>query len=89
MSLAWQVHPLGTVSAALLTNWTDGSSLLQPGFTWSLSNNSTLLVGLIVGIGPGTDLPDEGADSQAEPISIESEYGLSPLTLWASYKLFF
>jgi len=89
VSLAWQVHPLGTVSAALLTNWTDGSSLLQPGFTWSLSNNSTLLVGLIVGIGPGTDLPDEGADSQAEPISIESEYGLSPLTLWASYKLFF
>lgn len=89
VSMSWQVHPLRTLSAAVLTNWDDGSTLLQPTLTWSLSNNSALLVGVIAGIGPGSP---SASVAKGEPLvltAIESEYGLVPLTIWGSYSLYF
>ena len=78
-SLAWQAHPLLTVNTTLLANLDDQSMLLQPGATWSLSDESSLLFGLILGF--GDDLSPGGVP--------RSEYGAVPATAWASLKFYF
>jgi len=75
----WQMHPLVTLAQALLFNWNDPSLLWLPSLNWSTSDNSSLLVGAQWGIGPG--FKDE--------VSLESEYGPVPATLYAGAKWYF
>jgi hypothetical protein len=78
-SLSWQAHPLIRVSAALLTNWGDKSSLLQPAADWSVTDSMVVQLGSSFGFGSGLD--DEG--------ELQSEYGFVPPTLWGSFKFYF
>ena len=75
----WQMHPLVTLNQALLFNWNDQSLLWLPSLNWSTSDNSSLLLGAQWGIGPG--FKDE--------MSIESEYGPVPATLYIGAKWYF
>ncbi len=75
----WQMHPLVTMAQALLFNWNDRSLLWLPSINWSTSDNSSLLVGAQWGIGPGF----------TDALSIESEYGPVPATLYVGAKWYF
>ncbi len=56
LSLGLQATPLLGLSAALLHNWSDGSTLLQPALSWSLSDEATALAGVFAGSGdPGSE----------------------------------
>jgi hypothetical protein len=79
LSLGWQLHPLVTASAALIGNLNDGSTLIQPTVTWSVSDNLTALFGVFVGT--GEDLDSEGM--------LQSEYGATPFTVWAAIQGYF
>ena len=87
VSLAWQVHPLVTLTGAVLTNWSDGSSLLQPGVSWSSSDETSVLFGLILGVGPG-DPGELALGGTGETPLLESEYGFVPLTVWGAFKVY-
>ncbi len=78
LSLAWQAHPLVAVSGAVLTNRDDGSTLFQPGLTWSMSDRISLVAGVVVGGGRGA-LRGE----------LRSEYGDVPLVAWSSLVAWF
>ncbi len=78
LSLAWQAHPLVTVTGAALWNADDGSFLLQPGIAWSMADSVTLTVGLIAADGRGLVAG-----------SLQSEYGAVPLFAWTSLVVWF
>jgi hypothetical protein len=77
-SLAWQVHPLLSLAGSALVNLGDGSALLLPHADWSLADNLSLVVGGIVGLGPGRE-PDGRPGS---------EYGPVPSTLYAAVRAY-
>ncbi len=81
-SLNQQLHPLLTSSFTSLVNFTDGSVLLTPALTWSLSDNSDILAGGEIGIG-------EGITTTGEQPIMGSEYGSIPATIFAALKVYF
>ena len=78
MQATYQVHPL--VSAELLTMWNlrDGSALLSPATTISLSNSISARLGVFVTSGLGTGVAGPG-----------SEYGPVPTTAYLALSAFF
>ncbi len=78
-SLAWQAHPLLSLTGTLLLNLGDGSALLLPHGDWSLSDNVAVVFGGTFGLGPGLR-------SNGNP---GSEYGPAPQTLYAAIKAYF
>jgi len=79
VSLGWQLHPLVSASAAVISNLGDGSVLFQPGVSWWVSDRTTALFGMFFGAGDGLD--DRGR--------LRSEYGAVATTVWASVQVFF
>ena len=79
VQVKYQVHPL--VSAELLGLWNlrDGSALVAPAASISLSDESSARVGLFVPAGPGFN-------RLSGP---RSEYGSAPFTGYAAFSLFF
>ncbi len=75
-TLGFQVHPLVSLSAAAIYNWSDHSLLLQPGGSWSLADNGDLLFGVISGIG----------DDESDRGILASEYGAVAVTVWAALR---
>ena len=82
-SLAWQAHPLLTVTASGLWNIDDGSVLAQPYAEWSLADSVAITFGGAFGIGPG---PRPGPFGLALP---RSEYGSIPQLLYAALRFYF
>ena len=78
LSLAWQVHPLLTMSGAVLFDREDSSALFQPGVAWSVSNNVAVGAGLIASTGRGLSDGVRG-----------SEYGAVPVVAWTSLTAHF
>lgn len=78
LSLAWQVHPLLTLSGAVLFNREDSSALFQPGAAWSVSDNVAVGAGLIASTGRGLS---DGVPG--------SEYGAIPVVAWTSLTVHF
>jgi len=78
ISLAWQAHPLLTISGAVLYNREDSSALFQPGFTWSVSDHVSIGAGLIGSTGHGVR---DGV--------LGSEYGAVPVVAWTSLTAYF
>ncbi len=78
LSLAWQAHPLLTVTGAVLANRDDGSALFQPGVAWSVSDSVTWTAGLIASTGRGVR---DGV--------LGSEYGAVPVVAWTSVVAYF
>ncbi|MEE2776394.1 MAG: hypothetical protein VYE73_06475 [Acidobacteriota bacterium] len=79
LSLGWQIHPLWTLSEAVLHNGTDGSTLAQTFVDWAISTGTNIQFGASVGF--GDDDPSLGP--------VPSEYGAVPLNGWFAIKAFF
>ena len=77
---SYQIHPLWSLAALGLGNLNDGSFLLSPSFSRSLSNEASLTGGVFFGFG------DDMA-TMLEPLP--SEYGLVATTVYLSFSLFF
>lgn len=76
-SLSWMLHPLFTLTNTFLMNLNDPSVLWIPSLVWSTGNNSEILLGGQLSIGPN-------------PIheELRSEYGAIPNLLFGAFKLF-
>jgi hypothetical protein len=79
LSLAWQAHPLVSVTGTVLVNLGDPSALLLPYLDWSLADNLSLLLGALVGLGPGLDRAGTPG----------SEYGAVPATFYVALRAYF
>jgi len=79
VSTSWLMHPLLTFNQTLLLNWNDHSSLSISTMSWSVGNNSEVLVGAQLGLG-------DGLSRDNVP---RSEYGLVPSTIFAALRYYF
>lgn len=79
-SASYQVHPLTALSLLGLMNARDGSVLLAPGLSRSLSNEASLRLGLFAGLG-----------RDADPVgpALRSEYGATPFVAYLAASVFF
>jgi len=77
--LTWLAQPLLTVVNSVLVNLSDGSVLWVPTLQWSAGDNLDVVAGGQVGLGP--ELSPDG--------EIESEYGLVPVSIFGSMRLYF
>jgi len=77
---SWEVHPLVRTDLMALVNLEDGSALVAPGVSWSVSASASLRAGAFVGAGAGGVDPDAG---------LASEYGPIPLLAYAALSVFF
>jgi len=83
VSVSWEAMPLLTPRLACIGSFSDGSRALQPGFTYSLSNESELVAGAIINLGrrPGT-----GGGGGPK---IRSEFGTNPDAGYLEFKIYF
>jgi len=77
--LTWLAQPLLTVSNSVLVNLSDGSVLWVPTLQWSAGDNLDVVGGGQIGLGP--ELSPDG--------TFESEYGLVPVSIFGSIRLYF
>lgn len=82
ITVGCEFRPILTGNFGVLHSWTDGSTLLQPTVTYSLSENSDLIVGTAVGIGPGPVV-------EGETTHVRSEFGSFPRAAFVEFKLYF
>jgi hypothetical protein len=80
VQISYQIHPLWGVAAMWLWNLDDGSALLTPSVSYSLSNEASIMGGVFFGF--GDDQP-----TAARPLP--SEYGLAGTTGFASVSVYF
>ncbi len=78
LSLGWRFHPLWSFNNTALVGWDDSSALWVPSLVWSTGNNSEVLLGGQLGF--GKEVSPAGTP--------RSEYGSSPHTLFAAFKLY-
>ncbi len=78
--VSYQLDPLWSLAALGLWNVNDGSFLLSPSFSRSLSNEASVTGGVFFGFG------DDMATT-LEPLP--SEYGTFGTTAYLSFSLFF
>ncbi len=78
-AVGWQLHPLWTLSHAVLVNWQDPSALYIPTLNWSTSDNTSLLVAVQTGF---------GGEFEANLLPA-SEYGPVPTTVFAAFQWYF
>lgn len=75
---SYQLHPLVGVEALALWNLHDGSALLAPGVSYSLTDEASARLGAFFGIGDGASEP-----------GLPSEYGIVPTIAYLSASLYF
>lgn len=78
-ALTWIIQPVLTVANSLLVNLSDASVLWVPTLQWSASDSLDVVAGGQVGLGP--ELSFEG--------EVESEYGLVPVSIFGSVRIYF
>lgn len=91
LQASWQATPLLTPELLAVWNADDGSILLAPAASCSLSNEVYVRSGVFVGIGPNTFVPDAlppGPDVSSATLP-GSEYGPVPTSLYVSLSAFF
>lgn len=77
---SWEVHPLVSTDLMALVNLADGSALVAPGVSWSVTSSASLRAGAFVGAGAGAVDPITG---------LASEYGPIPFLGYAALSVFF
>ena len=77
---SWQIHPLVSTDVMALVNLVDGSALLSPGASWSVTSSASLRAGVFVGAGAGAVDPVTG---------LASEYGPVPFLGYVALSVFF
>ncbi len=80
---SYEFLPIVTGQLAALHSWSDGSSQIQPTVSWSVGDNSDLLAGVSLGLGPAP-VSDEASVSH-----IRSEFGSFPRAYFVEFKLYF
>jgi hypothetical protein len=87
---SWQVTPLWTADWLTTWNLDDGSFLLSPAASYSLSNEAYLRAGLFFGIGADERVLALPGPLPGGLISLPgSEYGIVPTSLYVSLTAFF
>ncbi|MBN1608896.1 MAG: hypothetical protein JW940_19875 [Polyangiaceae bacterium] len=81
--VSYDLLPILTGSAATLVSLSDGSFVVQPGLTYSVSDESDLLAGALVAFGKR---PRSGAGLVPE---LRSEFGTYPNVGYAQYRCYF
>ena len=79
-TVAWQIHPLWSVTSTAIWNLNDRSALVFPGFSWSLSDEASLAGGVFSGVGAADLVPGQ---------FLPSIYGLAGVTGYLSLTWFF
>ena len=89
LQASWQATPLLTTDLLTMWNMNDGSFLLSPAASYSLSNETYIRGGFFFGIGSGegrsVSIPAEGLSF----VVPGSEYGIVPSSLYISLTGFF
>jgi hypothetical protein len=83
VTVNYEFLPILTGDVATLHSWSDGSTLLQPTLTYSLSENSDVIVGSAVGIGAAPVTIDGRASH------VRSEFASVPRAAFVEFKLYF
>ena len=76
----YQINALLSVSTLGLWNLNDGSALVSPSFSYSMSDEASITGGVFLGLGD---------DAHTPTMAFSSEYGAIPTTLYFSFSLFF
>ena len=90
LQASWQATPLLTTDLLTMWNMNDGSFLLSPAASYSLSNEAYIRGGFFLGIGAGkgsTVLPIGGEDPALTLPG--SEFGIVPSSVYISLTAFF
>ena len=83
LTVSYELTPVLTGQWATLRSWSDGSTLVEPSATRSLSDNSDLTAGAVLGFGR----PPRRID--ASTTHLRSEFGSFPRAVFAEMKLYF
>ncbi len=87
---SWQASPLVTMDFLTIWNMNDGSLLLSPAASYSVSNEVYVRGGFFFGIGANERLIDAPIVPEEPPIVLPgSEYGIVPSSLYLSLTAFF
>lgn len=87
---SWQASPLVTTDFLTIWNMNDGSLLLSPAASYSVSNEVYVRGGFFFGIGANERLIDAPIVPEEPPIVLPgSEYGIVPSSLYLSLTAFF
>ena len=89
LQASWQATPLLTTDLLTMWNLNDGSFLLSPAISYSLSNEAYIRGGFFFGLGAGEG---RSVSIPAENLSFVlpgSEYGIVPSSLYISLTAFF
>ena len=100
-NLAYQLTPLVMANASWIGNLQDGSGLLAPGLTVSVSDEVQMVTGGFVGLGarpdepsaidlldPNTGMPLQG-DALNAALGVNSEFGMYPSSVHVQLKNYF
>jgi hypothetical protein len=88
-SFSWELDPLTRPGIFALANLQDGSLLFGPSISWSLSDELNLAVGGQFAAG---DRPDDISIEElalGAPLTINTEYGLYPSTVFAQLSAYY
>ncbi len=77
-TVTWQAHPLARLTGAALLNIDDGSTAWIPRLTWSLGDESEVILGALIAVGPG---PRPGG-------APGSQYGSQASRVLGGFKLY-
>lgn len=78
-----QAHPLLSTELLVLASLSDGSALLGPGFSYSVSDEVSLRAGGFVGLGSAAEVLPGGG------VLPRSEFGLAPSVFYAALSAYF
>ena len=82
VQLSWQLHPLVSASSLALASLRDGSFLVGPGLSYSVTQSTGLRLGAYAGAG-------EEATQDGAGLRPRSEYGSVPIFIFLSTSFFF
>jgi len=83
LTASYELTPLITGQLAVIRSFSDRSTQIQPTLTWSLSDNSELIIGASLNRGRRPTL-----DGSGNPF-IRSEFGTYPHSIFAEFKIYF
>lgn len=89
LQASWQATPLLAAEGLVLWNASDGSLLVSPAASLSLSNEVEGRAGAYLGFGAGTLPPPPGPVGSELPGLPASEYGVVPASLYVSISAWF
>ncbi len=82
LTLGYEFRPILTGDLAILHSWSDGSTLVQPTVSYSLSDNSDLIAGTAIGLGPAPAVDERTTH-------VRSEFGSYPRAVFVEFKVYF